>query len=230
MFDIKGEDAFLQAVNYLLENDEEQLTILDLITKIGQLCENPFSFKHIKRDYLIILLNVIITEMKGKPNIIALRSIASNIFQKCYSLPKQEGHEIQKLRVIETAAKLIWTDMKAVETRKDRHPSAEDISTPEKTLSLFARVFKILLMKTFVGKNTQLKHVAVSHAIMQAVRSRTYIASLQIYLGVQLHLEFRSRISIETLHGLCFCSSYQNVQKYQQSAAVSQPFETPCLM
>ena len=81
---------------------------------------------------MIILVRVIITEMKGKPNIITLRSIASNIFQKCYSLPKPEGHEIQKLRVIETAAKHIETNIKVVATRKDIDPSAEDISTPEK--------------------------------------------------------------------------------------------------
>ena len=49
MIDIKREDAFLQAVHYLQENDEEQLTILDLITKICQVCETPFSFKHMKR-------------------------------------------------------------------------------------------------------------------------------------------------------------------------------------
>ena len=85
-------------------------------------------------------------------------------------------------------------------------------------------------MKTFVGKNTQLKQAAVGHAIMLAVRSKTVIACLQICLGVQLHLEFGSRFFIETLHGLGFCSSYQKVQKYQQSAAVSQPIETPCLL
>ena len=47
---------------------------------------------------------------------------------------------------------------------------------------------------------------------------------------MQLHLEFGSRFFIETLHGFGFCSSYQNVQKYQLSAVVSQPLETPCLM
>ena len=47
---------------------------------------------------------------------------------------------------------------------------------------------------------------------------------------MQLYLEFGSRFFIETLHGLGFCSSYQKVQNYQQSAAVSQPLETPCLM
>ena len=52
MFDIKREDVFLPAINYLLENDEEQLAIHDLKTKMGQLCENPFSFKHMKRRLL----------------------------------------------------------------------------------------------------------------------------------------------------------------------------------
>ena len=229
--DIKREDALLQAVNYLKENDEEQLTIQDLVLKMGQLCENPFSLKHMKRRLLDYFgERVIITEMKGKPNIITLRSTASNILQKFYSLPKPEDTEQQKLRVIETAAKLIHTDIKTVDTRKDIYPSAEDISTPEKRLTYLPESLKILLMKTFVGKNAQLKQAAVGHAIMQAVRPRAVIAPLQICLGVQLHLKFGSRFLIETLHELGFCSSYQEVQKYQQSAAVSQPLEIPGLI
>ena len=81
-------------------------------------------------------------------------------------MPKPEGHEIQKLRVIETAAKLIQTDIKAIETRKYIHPFAEDISTPEKRLAYLPESLKLLLMNTFVGKNTQLKHASVSHAII----------------------------------------------------------------
>ena len=84
---------------------------------------------------------VIITEKKGKPNIFTFRSTASNILHKFKSLPKPEDPEIQKLRVIETATKLIQSDIMAVETRKDKYPSAEFIST-HKMLSLFARVFK----------------------------------------------------------------------------------------
>ena len=125
-FEIKREDAFLQAVNYLKENDEKQLTIQDLVLEMDQLCENPFSLKHMKRRLLDYFgERVIITEMKGKPNIITLRSTASNILQKFYSLPKPEDPEQQKLRVIETAAKLIQTDIKTVETRKDIYPSVK---------------------------------------------------------------------------------------------------------
>ena len=100
MFDIKREDAFLQAVNYLLKNDEEQLTIHDLITKMGQLCKNLFSFKPMKRWLLDYVGESYIYWNEEEAIIITLRSISSNIFQKCHSLPKPEGHEIQKLRVI----------------------------------------------------------------------------------------------------------------------------------
>ena len=93
--------------------------------------------------------------------------------------------------------------------------------------SVFARVFKILLLKMFVGKT---HHSAIGHAIMQAVRPRAVIAPLQISLGVQLYLECGYIFLIQTLHKLGFCSSYKEVQKYQQSAAVSQPLETLDLM
>ena len=75
---------------------------------MGKLSENLFSFKNMKRRLPNYFgEKIIITEMKGKPNIITLRSTDSNILQKFYSLPKTEDPGIQKLRVIETAAKLI---------------------------------------------------------------------------------------------------------------------------
>ena len=43
-------------------------------------------------------------------------------------------------------------------------------------------------------------------------------------------LRIWSRFFQETLHKLDFCKSYKKCQKYQQSAAVSQPLETSCLM
>ena len=59
--------------------------------------------------------------------------------------------------MIETEANLTYTYIKAVETIKYIHPSAEDISTPEKRYAYLPESLKIQLMKTFVGKNTQLK-------------------------------------------------------------------------
>ena len=65
---------------------------------MGQLFKTPFSFKHMKRRLLDHHgERVIITEVKGKPNIVTLRSTTSNILKKFYSLPYSEDPEIQKL-------------------------------------------------------------------------------------------------------------------------------------
>ena len=56
----------LQAIFFLQENVEEELKIQDSITKKGQLCKNPFSFRHMKRRSLDYFgERVIVTEMKG---------------------------------------------------------------------------------------------------------------------------------------------------------------------
>ena len=60
-------------------------------------------------------------------------------------MPYSEDPKIQKLRVIETAVKLIKTDIKAVETRKDVYHSAEAISTPEKCLAYLPESLKYYL-------------------------------------------------------------------------------------
>ena len=84
-------------------------------------------------------------------------------------------------------------------------------------------------MKMFVSKNT-IKTSSYRSCHHASSETKTVIALFQISLGVQLYLECGSRFLIETLHELGFCSSYQEVQKYQQSAAVSQPLESPGLM
>ena len=64
-----------------------------------------------------------------------------------------------------------------METRKDIYLSSDiDISTTEKCLAYLPESFKILQMKTFVGKNTQLKRTALGHAIMRAIVPRAFIA------------------------------------------------------
>ena len=70
----------------------------------------------------------------------------------------------------------------------------------------------LILNEKMLFASCKLKHEAAGHAIMQAVRSRTVIASLQICLGVQLHIELGSRFFIETVHELGFCTFSQKVQ------------------
>ena len=76
-------------------------------------------------------------------------------------------------------------------------------------------------------KNNLLKMASIGQAIDQAARPRIVIAPLQIGLAVQLHQSFASHFLIDTLHHHGFCSSYHEVQPFNQNAALDQGTDTP---
>ena len=57
------------------------------------------------------------------------------------------------------------------------------------------------------------------NAIIQAARTRAVIASLQIGFAVQIHHLYRSKIIVDTLHKMGFCSSYTEVIRLDTNAA-----------
>ncbi|KAH3752670.1 hypothetical protein DPMN_187294 [Dreissena polymorpha] len=63
---------------------------------------------------------------------------------------------------------------------------------------------------------------------MQAMRPRGIIAPLQIGLGVQMHRLFGSHFLVGTLNKLGFCSSYHEIQRYQEFCKNTEPNRT-CL-
>ena len=64
---------------------------------------------------------------------------------------------------------------------------------------------------------------------MQYTRPRALIAPLQLglLLGVQMHSHFLSRFAVDTLHEHRFCSSYDEVQTFEKSAAIKQGIQLP---
>ena len=76
-------------------------------------------------------------------------------------------------------------------------------------------------------KNNSLKMASIGQAIDQAARPRIVIALLQIGLAVQLHQSFAWHFLIVTLHHHGFCSSYHEVQTFNQNVALDQGTDTP---
>lgn len=45
-------DAFMKAIEYLEKNDDEQITISDLVNKMGEFCvDEPYSSRYMKKKY-----------------------------------------------------------------------------------------------------------------------------------------------------------------------------------
>ena len=88
--DEERSEAFLQVTRYLEQNDDEQITIHDLINHMRSViaeknCE-PYSFPYMKCKLLKHFEErIIIGEINGKPNVATFHSTASRILHDFHS-------------------------------------------------------------------------------------------------------------------------------------------------
>ena len=150
---------------------------------------------------------ILVTEINGKSNVVTFRSKASEILHEFYQ-KRELNPEQEKIRIVETAAKLMKEDIRAVQKSCEHYPSTNELSTEESIEFLPTTLRTLLGVILVAGKDVQTKIASIGQAIMQAARPRVLLAPLQVGLGVQLHHHFASRFLIDTLHKHGFCCSY----------------------
>ena len=114
--DLDRSRVFQQMVTFLRENDDEQLTITDLIQKMqeflkGSKC-HAYSQVYMKQklkeqfgdDIIIITFN-------RKPDVVTFRSNASAILIEFYKEQRKKDSKSETMRIFQTAAKLIRNDI-----------------------------------------------------------------------------------------------------------------------
>ena len=138
-------------------------------------------------------------------NVITFRKKAKAVLFDFYSHQDLDP-EKDKLRIIETAAKLIKDDIKAVKTSHSSYPSFDELKA-EECINFLPVSLKTLLTGLFVGKEMHIKIASIGQAMMQATRPRVLLAPLQIGLGVLLHHLYASCFLIDALHKHGFCCS-----------------------
>ena len=171
--------AFLKVANFLEEHDDEQITIQDLIVKMTEYLQDsecePYSAKWMKikiKDHFGD--SVIMTGLENKC-VVTLRDTAHSILSEFHKQQKSNNPEDEKLIIIKTAAKLIVSDVKLMETPNDSYPDASDIAA---AMSFVPESLQLLLRHMFSGKNIDTKLASVGQSIMQAIRPRAMSPSL----------------------------------------------------
>ena len=103
------EEAFLRVALYFEENDDEQITVGELVLKMKEYCgEDSYTPKYMKKRITEHFgNNVIITEINGKPNVVTLRSNAASILHEFYDRSKQQDADVERILIVETAVNLI---------------------------------------------------------------------------------------------------------------------------
>lgn len=214
---------FLEVVDYLQENEDDQLTVSDLVAKMVEICgENAYSPVYMKKMLIDHFKeDIIVSDMTGKSDVITLRRTANSILRDFYQTPRNNS-DLEKQAVIEAAAKLIKNEIKSLSISKGFYPDSSDISSREKNLEYVTESLQRFLKILFSGKDSDLKISSIGQAIMQAVRPRGLLPPLQIGLGVQLNHHFGSRFLIDVCNALGFCASYNEVSRFASSSALAQ--------
>ncbi len=113
---------------YLEDTCVDQTSIADLQLKMAEyLCDTehePYGFTHIKSSLLGHFgSEVTTTEISGKKNVVTLRRTCDKILHDFYNVPKEQDPLLEKMRIIQTAAKLIKNDIKSLTSAGNTYPS-----------------------------------------------------------------------------------------------------------
>lgn len=73
--------------------------------------------------------------------------------------------------------------------------------------------------------HTQRKSVSIQHAIIAAVRPRSFVSPLHTGLSIHLRRKYGSRMLLNILSNLGFCAPYREVLKYEASVTMNAATE-----
>ena len=79
-------------------------------------------------------------------------STAKAVLQDFYRQEKTEfDADVEKIRLIETAAKLIRYDIKVIETSNTAHPTCEEMASEDACIDFLLEMLRVLLEQLIVG-------------------------------------------------------------------------------
>ena len=119
-------------------------------------------------------------------SVVTFTTTASKILHDFHQQSERDDSLREKMRIIETAAKLIKNDIKSVIQSTDYYPTSKEMSA-ETAIDFLPESLRALL-QIFIPKKSSSKVASLGQAIMQATRPRVLLYPLQLGLGVQLQV------------------------------------------
>ena len=109
-------NTFLLTCNYFENNDEEQLSLANLIDKMDEFLKDTeyraYDRRHMKRKLEEFYgKDIVIRGGSGSPTIVTYSKTANSILRDYYQKPRDIDINLQKIQLIEVAAQLIISDI-----------------------------------------------------------------------------------------------------------------------
>ncbi|XP_015119419.1 uncharacterized protein LOC107042751 isoform X2 [Diachasma alloeum] len=221
---LPGLDAAFEGLcHYMEESGECQFTYNSLLEKM----EGWTTTKTTLKQRLIAKYGseLVFVERPPKPTVICFRNTGINILAKFYDEGMAKDPIEDKKRLVCAVGAIIREDVRSQVYETSSYPPPEELlqnveaDIPETLLLLLDSIY----FKNSKNRDPKiiLKRNALAHAIIAALRPRSFISSILLAVGVYFERKFGSRILVDVLNKLGFCESYANLNLYEASAIMS---------
>ena len=127
------EQAFSRMCQYFEMNDDEQLTITELASKMKEFLKCTGSLPYGNQYLKFKLLekygdSLYIAEGEGLHAIVTFREETSRILCDYFNTPNKDDDDAHKRAIIEAAAKFIKHDIKCITTSKNEYPNVSELN------------------------------------------------------------------------------------------------------
>ena len=209
------------------ERECELYTVYELFEQMKLLSDDPNDPSQIYGDvrYLKTKLKeqygdlVIFSDMPGRTDVVCLKETAGHILKETWYTNRRSNPEEESTRIVQTAAKLIITELKSADFDVSNYPSNEMIKDVE-----YNKVWLPKLLRTLLGSliNNPLKQASIGQSIAYAARPRSVLPPILFGSGVELDHVFGSKWLLTEQNRLGYCVTPGEVLRYKQSVVVNE--------
>lgn len=228
----KTEQAMECVYEYLFANSDEcQFSLSHLLQQIKGDCipDVRTAKTHLKKRFGD---DIVIVEMgSNKGSVVCFKNTGHRIlYDHWYKEQKGDAHH-ERLRVVKAAAEIIVEDIRTQVYDTSQYPPSDDFfnnvdSVIPESVQLF---FETVVLKNKRGllEAWKKKCASFSHALIAAVRLRSFVSSLLIGIGTYFYRKYGSKHLVNMCAALGFSCSYSAAVQLETSAILRDESSPP---
>ena len=186
--------AFERLCDHIYSSSECQYSISELESMLCDFVSDgdSYSTKYLKRKLQDHYGNkVTITNVPGKPCIFTFHEYSHKILHDRWYTDRCSSENDERKRVVETAARIIRQNIRAMVYDSSTYPEPKDITcTAPESLDTF--IHNVIHHSSKTEHSP--KHEAITQSIIAATRPRSFLSPLLLGIAVCIHRKYGSRI------------------------------------
>lgn len=218
--------AFQQVYDHINSIGPEQIDLKEIKTILGDV---SLSNKYIKERLSEHYGNEIIFSTFAQKTIITFRKSISKIINDNWYTARKASPEEERLRIVESAAKIIYEDIRCM-AFNDQHYLAADkflnnVGNETHMPKSLEQFLNRIIMQDKKGDRTkpEIKKIAIGHAIISAVKPKSFLSPLLLAFSIYLHRKYASKSLLDVTSRLGFSVSYNATVNYEAASVMQKP-------